>query len=280
MEKCELFAFDCESIKLGRKFKIDVINICLEDGSIVLIDVQAIGGIPSRLKSVLERNDIKKVMFDCRSDADALLHQHEVMLHGIEDMQIMQYIMKNPGKEPAKKLPAFRYTVEEHLGLEKKNLLQATMSFNHFEWGLRPIEQSLLKYASIEISMFLPVRSKLIELCPEGIQSIQYMSEKYANYRRQDDEYKEDDPYKSHGFMPLDILKPANRGHMECVECGIKLHPSQFSKTQRRKGNQECVVCKAVSWVLARDANREQQFEENERAYYEGPFCEEECDYW
>lgn len=204
LEKCERFAFDCESIKLGRNNKVSVINICLEDGSIFLIDVQEIGGIPSRLKSVLERDDIKKVMFDCRSDSDALLHQHQVMLHGIEDMQIMRYILQNPGMYSGAKLPAFSWCVGFYLSQSKKSHLQNAMVGDYSAWGRRPLTERLLGYASYEISMFFPLREKIMRQCPIGLQEIHTMSERCANKRRNDLHFTLG---RHNGFMSIGVLQ-------------------------------------------------------------------------
>eukprot|EP00794_Sanderia_malayensis_P000811 gene811-106_t len=184
LETCERFAFDCESVKLNRFNKVSVINICLEDGTIFLIDVQKIGEIPLGLKLVLESESIIKVMFDCRSDSDSLLHQHKIRLSGIEDMQIMRYMFEYPGKTPERKLSSFRWSVGHYLSCNQQSRLVEAMISNYSAWGRRPLANSLLEYASYEISLFFPLREKMKQNCPATLHEIQQISGRHADKRR------------------------------------------------------------------------------------------------
>ncbi len=224
-----------------------------------------------RLKSILENKFIHKVMFDCRSDADCLFHQHNTKLEGIQDMQIMQYLVQHPEGNPAQKLPSFLFVLEKYLGREKRNSLSAVKSLDHSRWGERPLAKEQLKYAPLEISFFLPTMKELQKTCSKGQEEIRRMSDKYAKARRENAEYKVDDQYQCHRYMPLDILKPAYRGYTKCVECGIMLHRSQFSRTQMRRNDQKCVVCKAVKQEIdtqiSRELNWERQAEEDQFSF-------------
>ncbi len=51
---------------------------------------------------------IRKVMFDCRSDADCLKWKHGMNLRGVEDLQLAQYVIENPDLEPANQLLPFQ----------------------------------------------------------------------------------------------------------------------------------------------------------------------------
>ncbi len=57
--------------------------------------------------SIMESRGIRKVMFDCRSDVDCLKWINDMNLRGVEDLQLVQYVIENPDLEPANKLRAF-----------------------------------------------------------------------------------------------------------------------------------------------------------------------------
>ncbi len=139
LEQRALFAFDCESVKLNREHKVSLMNICLEDGSIFLVDIQALGGIDARLKRVLEDKNITKVMFDCRSDTDCLYHQHNVKLQGIEDMQIMHFLIANKYPNPGRRLAGFLSVLGRYLGQKAKESLAAVKGEDYSGWGVRPV---------------------------------------------------------------------------------------------------------------------------------------------
>ena len=251
LEECKLFAFDCESVDLGRTQPVTVLNICLEDGDIFLVDIQVLGGISDRLKALLENDDIKKVMFDCRADADSLWHEHKVKLHGIEDFQIMQYVVEHRDTKPAKRIAPFPFVVHGYLGKSQKERLFQVKVKDYSAWGRRPLQASLLEYAAFEISMFFPVRNALLKKCSKSQEEIQEISEKYAEERRANVRFVQGNPYHAHGFMPIGVMEPANLGDKECTKCNIKLHESEFNSFEIRNGNQKCIVCKAVEQNMA-----------------------------
>ena len=162
------------------------------------------GGIPKRLKSILESYHIIKVMFDCRSDSDVLLHQHNVMLHGIEDMQIMRYIIENPRMLAGAKLPSFSWSVGLFVSQSKKYHLEGAKVSDYSAWGRRPLTRSLLGYASYEISLFLPLRERIKQKCPISLEEIHKMSERHANKRRRDRDFTFG---KHNGFMSFGVLR-------------------------------------------------------------------------
>ena len=68
-------AVDCEGVNLSRFGSVTMVNIAFRN-QVYLIDVLKIGKkvFDRGLRSILEDKLITKLMFDCREDADALLH--------------------------------------------------------------------------------------------------------------------------------------------------------------------------------------------------------------
>ncbi len=124
---------------------------------------------------------------------------------------------------------------------------------NFERWAIRPLEEDLLKYAATEISLFFPLKAAMEKVAnsPEEDKILAW-SEKYCLSRVNDNEFDYDSRYKLHGLMPMNILKPADSGSKACTGCGIKLAPHCYSKTQRRKKAQKCVVCKAIQQKIDR----------------------------
>lgn len=111
----DTIAFDCEGHFLSRKGKLTVACFLgFESGKNMhtavayVIDVYAMHGIDvfsisfksHSLKSMLESTTTLKLMFDVRTDSDALFHQFGVKLSNVMDVQLLHLAMKrlNPSK--------------------------------------------------------------------------------------------------------------------------------------------------------------------------------------
>lgn len=101
-------AVDLEGDNLGRTGKISLVQIAtpssegppaLESGGtnnkVFIFDVIALG-VPTALRDLLSNNNAagspRKLMFDCRSDADALSHQFQTEIANVFDMQVFYTI--------------------------------------------------------------------------------------------------------------------------------------------------------------------------------------------
>ena len=86
-------AFDCEGVDLGRHGVLTVVSLAgfdpVASSVAYVIDVQVIGAVAftTGLGALLESSEILKVMFDCRSDSDALWHQFKV--HGEQSSWVL-----------------------------------------------------------------------------------------------------------------------------------------------------------------------------------------------
>jgi hypothetical protein len=93
-----IFALDLEGRDLGRDGPISIVQLAsLQEHAdaatcpVYIFDISAATAdiFSCGLKSILEDATIKKLMFDCRHDADALQKRHNVHLSGVIDLQLM-----------------------------------------------------------------------------------------------------------------------------------------------------------------------------------------------
>ena len=91
---------DCEGENLGRDGTLTHINLYLpKQNEAFILDVDITGDTALRiagkrnqrdLASILKDSDIKKAIFDVRSDSDALFAHHNIVLDGIVDLQLIE----------------------------------------------------------------------------------------------------------------------------------------------------------------------------------------------
>jgi exonuclease 3'-5' domain-containing protein 1 len=89
-DDCVIISFDCEGVNLGVKGQLTIIEIGTIRGEAFIFDLQqcpqliADGG----LKSILEDENIIKIIHDCRNDSYNLYTQYNVLLRNVFDTQV------------------------------------------------------------------------------------------------------------------------------------------------------------------------------------------------
>jgi hypothetical protein len=79
-------ALDLEGVDLCRSGRVCVLQVGCEDGIVYLFDICTLcaPNFPEALHTdVLANEAVQKLMFDCRSDADALHHLHGVSIKNV-----------------------------------------------------------------------------------------------------------------------------------------------------------------------------------------------------
>lgn len=111
---------DLECTKLGRHGSISIMSLyAAPKDTVYLVDIYRLGRLAfettnsheTSLKSVLESAAIPKVMFDVRSDSDALFSQYQVSLNGIKDVQRVELASRRGSKTAVTSLAT---CVEKH----------------------------------------------------------------------------------------------------------------------------------------------------------------------
>ena len=165
IHKRQMIALDCEGVDLSRFGSITMINIGTRD-LVYLIDVLKIGNIvfDDGLRSILEDSEIEKLMFDCREDADALLHLHKTKLDGILDVQILE-ASNRVYRKGYTKVRSLKHCLELNIAddtlLNIKLQGRASMCSSSNVWEKRPLDENMLKYASVDILALFKLYDKL-----------------------------------------------------------------------------------------------------------------------
>ena len=89
LRSANALALDCEGESLSRSGRLCLLQLCTDRGETFLIDALATDAraILAVLKPFLESEGMLKVLHDCRRDADALFHQHNIRLSSVFDTQ-------------------------------------------------------------------------------------------------------------------------------------------------------------------------------------------------
>ena len=172
-------AVDTEGDNLGRKGQLTVFtlqgidDVAEKDTPIFVVDVLTLGGervfsktLPS-LKFMLEDSAITKITFDCRTDSDALMHQHGLSLAGTLDLQIFdQAVRIQQGELPPQRTNYFKNGGIPYLSSMKKILSRYSLSKETSElksncphqshlhiWKERPLASSCIDYAANDVKI-------------------------------------------------------------------------------------------------------------------------------
>jgi hypothetical protein len=127
-----------------------------------VVDVLALGAdrvfhkeLPS-LRGVLENSSVTKVTFDCRGDSDALLHQFDVTIRGVLELQVLdQAVRIQRGEAPPKRCPYIQRPYVPYLQSTNavsrrypSKELDAPHAKDPGVWGERPLSAQAVAYAA------------------------------------------------------------------------------------------------------------------------------------
>ena len=115
LQRSSVLAVDLEGVELGeRGGKLSLIQLVTEDAPdvIFLMDVTvlgdaafstaSVGDAPVSLRELFEDTRTELLLWDCRSDASALLHYHGVGLGAVVDLQLLEIASRlMTGRRPA-----------------------------------------------------------------------------------------------------------------------------------------------------------------------------------
>jgi len=187
IQKGETIAVDCEGVELSRFGSVTLVNIAVR-GQVYLIDVLKIGNTAydGGLRSILEDRSIQKLMFDCREDADALKHLHNVRLDGVLDVQLLE-VMNRINCRGYTTIRSLKHCIELFLSdrtmLEVKLKGRSSMSQDNKLWEKRPLSEDILKYASIDVLALFKLYDAL---CNRVVDKTRWIaaSERYCDKKR------------------------------------------------------------------------------------------------
>ena len=206
IQKGETIAVDCEGVTLSRCGSVTLINIAVR-GQVYLIDVLKIGNAAydRGLRSILEDKSIKKLMFDCREDADALKHLYNVRLDGVLDVQLLEVMDRiiHTGYTKIRSLMhCLKVFVSDEIMVQVKLKGRSFMDQDDKVWEKRPLSEDMLKYASIDVLALFKLYDAL---CYRVVDKARWIaaSERYCDKQRLriNRKYRDGD-----GFLPPGIF--------------------------------------------------------------------------
>lgn len=234
IKRNDIFALNCTGSNLGRTGEMRVMTISTQDCQTFVLDMKTLKDVPKELHSILQDQTIKKLMFNCRSSADSLYHNHRVNLSGIIDMQLIQYILEN-GRQAGLKLPSLLGVVETIDRLKAMELYDTKLTSDHDLW-IDKIDDRLLGHVVMEIEMYFLIYKNF----RKEINDIEELSTNYANSRIKQTKFDPENPYLNHHLMPLNILTKC-KAMQQCKYCSI-VQESNI-----------CIVCEAVNKTSPQD---------------------------
>ena len=291
-----LIALDLEGVNLGRSGEITLIQIAINSTrEVFLFDLvlAECNIFECGLKDILENVNIKKLMFDCRHDADALSKLYNIQLNSIIDLQLLEttkLINTNTAEEEldrlcghlhrgnvkgtpplytnVHKLPSLQGILETYnLGDASIKATKLGCTTNSQFWKQRPLSVSAIKYAAQDVHILFDAAIAIGSYTNiEQIMSdtaLLSASECYANVFRS----ATDLTYYEHGLLPLGILdniyvSPTSMTHTRaCICCHRNFLKSLYSRNALNKGEPRCDVCRALH-IQERTV---QQWSNNER---------------
>lgn len=171
-------AVDCEGVLLSRTGKLCLIQIANEEIVIIfdLVDSPQDGGMHGKslfenggLKKLLEDEAIYKVMHDCRHDSDALYHQFNIKLSSVIDTQVAFFILRRSmkmedGLPVSLKTLLKKFSFVNDHDIQVKNNVKDSMKGDNEFWLLRPLSDTALWYARLDVEHLLRLSSILGKL--------------------------------------------------------------------------------------------------------------------
>ena len=297
-----LLAVDCEGNSLSREGALTIITVATEE-KVYIFDVQKLGQatFSSGLGEILEDESRKKLMFDCRQDSDALWHQFKVKLSGVLDLQLLEVIYRrenpsasttNTAQSPSKnkrggrrnrrsqrtdeveKIYGFGRCIELYLQDEKlikiKDKGRELLEEDDELWTKRPLTDELIQYCVVDTMVMFRLYNKMKDVDGGEQARLRVASDMYVDLYRGKTE-RSFDEYEKNAYLPLDIIP--DKGTLDfpaastvCTCCHRQFPHEEFSKTQLRKGEQKCRVCKEIKRLEDVQQNREDNWERNARA--------------
>jgi exonuclease 3'-5' domain-containing protein 1 len=121
------------------------------------------------LKRVLEDASTLKIIHDCRTDADALLHLHGIAVAAVFDTQVVDMIAGNGGPLTAHRAGIRRNlntTLDAHVAMANARRMDVDYRKYPRFWETRPLTDSMILTAAGDVSMLFHLyRSLLTKVC-------------------------------------------------------------------------------------------------------------------
>jgi len=163
----KVIALDLEGVDLSRAGRISIVQVSTP-ARCFLIDVLGKGPddlVVSWLRSLLQSENILKVIHDSRMDSDALFHLLKIELVNVHDTSCWQAVIGLPNTSLNDVLRFYKLTPN----IERdKSVYQR----NHAFWATRPLTRQMLAWASGDVQFMFDLYQRQlqkVESIPNGV---------------------------------------------------------------------------------------------------------------
>jgi len=171
-------ALDLEGVHLGRHGRICILQIAVDTPpQVFLFDITVLGksAFDDGLRTVLETESIRKLIYDARADGDALHHLYGVTLANPCDLQVLHCIAKDDASDPFVKglqkaldqsgcVPFEEQRWVEELKLRGKALFVPERGGCRELWEWRPLHPDLVSYCALDVAYLAAMRRKFSDV--------------------------------------------------------------------------------------------------------------------
>ena len=252
LHRSKSFALDIEAFCTTKQVdtvhlgQISLIQVCSTARPVVsIIDVLTLGipAVVSKLRGLMEDVAVRKMLFDCRRDVEALSYQMKLKPAGVLDLQLfhtaVQWKLRSVNRRSS-----MNHVLKAMTGLlrqEGDSAVQAAMTLgNRPVWDVRPLPSHFLEYAADDVRNTLVLAASLMEKFPERIDAVERLTAQYvAHYAVEQPVAVEADPKAAD--VSIEWLERFLGPGGKCAFCGAKGHVE--AECFRKQGGMKCTHC-------------------------------------
>jgi hypothetical protein len=234
---------DVETMQLGQ---ISLIQVCTTARPVVsIIDVLTLGtaAVVASLRGVMEDPSIRKMLFDCRRDVEALSYQLKLKPAGVLDLQLfhtaVQWKLRSVNRRSSMNhvLKLTTGVLRQH----EDSAVHAAMTLgNRPVWDVRPLPGHFLDYAADDVRNTLVLSEALLSQHSERVDAVERLTAQYVEHYTVERPVEiEADPKAADVRMEWleRFLGPGGK----CAFCGQKGHVE--AECFRKQGGMKCTHC-------------------------------------